>query len=42
VQRDLGLHITPVRSTLLDMAATMIQLGLATPKLKQMEEKSLA
>jgi hypothetical protein len=34
VQRELGLHITPVRSTLIDMAATMLQLGLAAPKPK--------
>ena len=32
VQRELGLSITPAKETLLDMAATLIQLGLATPK----------
>lgn len=32
--RDLGLALTPVRETLLDMAAAMISLGLAAPKPK--------
>jgi nucleoside-diphosphate-sugar epimerase len=33
-RRDLGLALTPVRETLLDMAAAMISLGLAAPKPK--------
>lgn len=32
VQRELGLAITPVRSTVVDMAQCMLQLGLATLK----------
>ncbi len=35
VQRELGLAITPVRETVLDMAATLLQLGLAQPKRRQ-------
>ena len=31
-QRELGLQITPVRSTLVDMAVTMMQLGLVDPQ----------
>ena len=32
VQAELGLALTPVKETLTDMAATLIQLGLAQPK----------
>ena len=35
VTRELGLVLTPVKETLLDMAATLIALGLATPRPKQ-------
>lgn len=34
VQQELGLAITPVQETLLDMAATLIALGLAQPQRK--------
>jgi nucleoside-diphosphate-sugar epimerase len=33
-RRELGLALTPVRSTIEDMAVTMVQLGLATPRAK--------
>jgi len=33
-RRELGLVMTPVRSTIVDMAATMVALGLATPRPK--------
>ena len=35
VQKELGLALTPVKSALIDMAVTMIALGLATPQLKK-------
>jgi hypothetical protein len=35
VQRELGLAITPVKETVLDMAATLVRLGLAQPKRRQ-------
>lgn len=34
VQKELGLVLTPVRSTIVDMVATLIALGLANPKSK--------
>ena len=34
VQKELGLALTPVRSTVVDMVATLIALGLAKPKAK--------
>lgn len=30
--KDLGLTLTPLRETFLDMARTLVQLGIATPK----------
>ena len=33
-QRVLGLQLTPLATTLVDMAVTLIELGIATPKLK--------
>ena len=33
-QRELGLSVTPVRQTLVDMAVTLVQLGTARPKLR--------
>ncbi|KAI3433285.1 hypothetical protein D9Q98_003104 [Chlorella vulgaris] len=35
IQRELGLAITPVKETVLDMATTLVRLGLATPKPRQ-------
>ncbi|KAL4443929.1 hypothetical protein ABPG75_011666 [Micractinium tetrahymenae] len=37
VQRELGLAITPVKETVLDMAATLVALGLAQPKQRVQE-----
>jgi nucleoside-diphosphate-sugar epimerase len=34
VQRDLGLSLTPVKETVIDMAVTMVKLGLAMPRRK--------
>ena len=34
VQRELGLQLTPPESTFVDMAVTLIQLGIAHPKQK--------
>ena len=34
VQGELGLSITPVKETIVDMAATLVQLDLAQPKPK--------
>ena len=31
-QRELGLQVTPIQSTIVDMAVTLFQLGIATPK----------
>lgn len=32
--RELGLQVTPVEETLIDMATTLIQLGIAKPRMK--------
>ena len=32
--RELGLQVTPVEETLIDMATTLIQLGIAKPRTK--------
>ena len=32
--QELGVALTPVKETLVDMAVTLIQLGIATPRLK--------
>lgn len=32
--RELGLQVTPVKETFIDMAVTLIQLGIAKPRLK--------
>ena len=32
--QELGLQVTPVKETLIDMAVTLIQLGIATPRPK--------
>ena len=32
--RELGLNVTPVEETLIDMAVTLIQLGIAKPRIK--------
>ena len=33
--RELGLQVRPVKETLVDMAVTLIQLGVAKPRPKQ-------
>ena len=35
--RELGIEPLPVNETLVDMAVTLIQLGIAKPKLKQQQ-----
>ena len=32
--KELGLQLTPVKETLIDMAVTLIQLGIAKPRPK--------
>ena len=32
--KDLGMQLTPVKETLIDMAVTLIQLGIAKPRAK--------
>ncbi len=32
--KELGLQVTPVKETLVDMAVTLIQLGIAVPRPK--------
>ncbi len=35
---ELGLHLTPIESTLADMAATMISMGVATPAISAVRD----
>ena len=34
VRRELGLHLTPLTASFEDMAVTLLDLGVVTPKLK--------
>lgn len=36
--KELGLQMTPVKETLVDMAVTLLQLGIATPRQKQSKQ----